>query len=82
MKKAKRYADGGLAEIAQSAQDMMGNVDSMANAINYGSGTSPVSTQPVGFGAITTMKKGGKVKAKSSRGDGCCIKGKTKGRMV
>jgi hypothetical protein len=32
------------------------------------------------------MKKGGKVKAKvssaSKRADGCCVKGKTKGRMV
>ena len=28
------------------------------------------------------MKKGGKVSSASKRGDGCCIKGKTKGRMV
>jgi hypothetical protein len=28
------------------------------------------------------MKKGGKVSSASSRGDGCAIKGKTKGRMV
>jgi hypothetical protein len=28
-----------------------------------------------------SMKKGGKVSA-SSRADGCCIKGKTKGRMI
>lgn len=27
------------------------------------------------------MKKGGKVSA-SSRADGCCVKGKTKGRMI
>ena len=26
--------------------------------------------------------KGGKVKASKGRGDGCCVKGKTKGRMV
>jgi hypothetical protein len=35
--------------------------------------------------AATGMKKGGKVKAKSSaskRADGCCVKGKTKGKMV
>jgi hypothetical protein len=32
----------------------------------------------------TAMKKGGKVKASSAskRADGCCVKGKTKGRMV
>ncbi len=30
----------------------------------------------------TMMKKGGKVSSASKRGDGCAIKGKTKGRMV
>ena len=28
------------------------------------------------------MKKGGTVSSASKRGDGCCIRGKTKGRMV
>ena len=28
------------------------------------------------------MKKGGKVSSASSRADGCCTKGKTKGRMI
>jgi hypothetical protein len=28
------------------------------------------------------FKKGGKVSSASSRADGCCTKGKTKGRMV
>ena len=28
------------------------------------------------------MKKGGKVSSASKRADGCCIKGKTKGRIV
>ena len=32
--------------------------------------------------ATKGMKKGGKVSSASKRGDGCCIKGKTKGRMV
>jgi hypothetical protein len=27
-------------------------------------------------------KKGGKVKSASSRADGCCVKGKTKGRII
>ena len=30
----------------------------------------------------TGMKKGGKVKSASKRADGCCIKGKTRGRIV
>ena len=29
-----------------------------------------------------TYKSGGKVSSASSRADGCCVKGKTKGRMV
>jgi hypothetical protein len=32
--------------------------------------------------AAKGMKKGGKVSSASKRGDGCCIKGKTKGRFV
>ena len=28
------------------------------------------------------MKKGGKISSASKRADGCCIRGKTKGRMV
>ena len=33
-------------------------------------------------GKISGYAKGGKVKASKGRGDGCCVKGKTKGRMV
>jgi hypothetical protein len=33
------------------------------------------------MGAVTGMKKGGKVSA-SKRADGCCVKGKTRGKMV
>jgi hypothetical protein len=31
---------------------------------------------------MMSKKKGGKVSSASSRADGCCVKGKTKGRMV
>ena len=30
----------------------------------------------------TKMKTGGKVSSASKRADGCCVKGKTKGRMI
>jgi hypothetical protein len=40
---------------------------------------TPAGEQPK---AGEGMKKGGKVSSASSRGDGCCVKGKTKGRMV
>lgn len=79
-KKVKRYQDGGLAGIAQSAQDLMGNVDNMANTINYGTGTpSGGATQPVGFEAVAGMRKGGSVKSSASkRADGIAIRGKTR----
>jgi hypothetical protein len=31
---------------------------------------------------LTGMKSGGKVSSASSRADGCCVKGKTKGRYI
>jgi hypothetical protein len=34
------------------------------------------------MGNQTGMAKGGKVSSASSRADGCCIKGKTRGKMV
>lgn len=33
-------------------------------------------------GYTPSMKAGGKVSSASKRADGCCVKGKTKGRMV
>ena len=77
-KKAKKYADGGLAAIADNASALMGDVDAMANKINYGSGTSTGSAQPLGFQAVTGMRKGGSVKSASARADGIAIRGKTR----
>jgi len=34
------------------------------------------------MGGVTGMKKGGKVSSASKRADGCCTKGKTRGKMV
>ena len=31
---------------------------------------------------VKPMKKGGKVSSASKRADGCCVKGKTKGKMI
>ena len=38
--------------------------------------------QQAAASGIKPMKKGGKVSSASKRADGCCVKGKTKGRMV
>jgi len=85
--KVKRYQSGGLAGISEAAQDLMSNVDNMANTINYGEPTSSGAVQPIGFNAIAEMKKGGMVKKKKLGGyvkaaDGIATKGKTKGRFV
>lgn len=37
---------------------------------------------PTGNPAPTGMKSGGKVKSASARADGCCVRGKTRGKMV
>jgi hypothetical protein len=87
MKKVKKYAEGGLAGLAETAESLMGEVDGMANNINYGSSTPSGNNQPLG---MLGMKKGGEVKASkapkassaSKRGDGIATKGKTKGRIV
>lgn len=82
-KKVKRFQGGGLSGIAESANELMGEVDGMANTINYGTSTATGSSEPVGFTAISGLKKGGVVKSSASkRADGIAIKGKTRGRMV
>ena len=82
-KKSKKYAEGGLAGLAESANALIGEVDSMANTINYGSSTATPSAQPLGFEAVSGFKKGGSVKSSASkRADGCAQRGKTRGRMV
>ena len=92
-KKVKKYAEGGLAGLAESAESLIGDVDNMANTINYGT-TSPKlggSSDSVGFGSVVGMKKGGSVKmakggsvksSASKRADGIAMRGKTRGRMV
>ena len=46
-----------------------------------GGGGGGMGTGKINRDISKNMKKGGKVTA-SSRADGCCVKGKTKGRMV
>ena len=48
--------------------------------LNKGTGGRAKPNLTVGFSG--TFKKGGKVSSASKRADGCCVKGKTKGRMV
>jgi hypothetical protein len=77
-KKVKKYAEGGLSGIADTATSLMSEVDGMANTINYGTSTATGSSEPIGFSAIAGMKKGGAVKSASARADGIAIRGKTR----
>jgi len=81
-RKIKKYADGGLAGIADTATSLMGDVNSITDKINYGTGTGFGAAGPVGFSAVSGMKKGGAVKsAASKRADGIAQRGKTRGKM-
>ena len=83
--KIKKYAEGGLAGIADSAESLMDEVGSMADTISYGKTGAPTggSMESPNVSAIAGFKKGGFVKSTASkRGDGCAKRGKTKGRMV
>jgi hypothetical protein len=55
---------------------------SAPSATDTGSGVNQTfniqPTAQAGQPAATTMKRGGKVKSASSRGDGCAIRGKTR----
>ena len=77
-KKVKKYAEGGLSGIADTATSLMNEVDGMANTINYGASNATGATEPVGFNSVTNMKKGGKVSSASKRADGIAIRGKTR----
>jgi hypothetical protein len=82
-KKVKKYAEGGLAGIAETAESLMGDVDSMADTVNYGSSTPTMGNlSPFNPNEIAAFKKGGEVFSPSKRIDGCAIRGKTKGRMI
>jgi hypothetical protein len=77
-KKVKKYAEGGLAGLAESAESLMGDVDNMANTINYGSSTPSIGNlKPFNPNEVGSFKKGGRVSA-SKRADGCAIRGKTR----
>jgi hypothetical protein len=60
-------------------------IDKMKEILNKpktGGGGGGAGIPKVGPKKPTDMKAGGKVSSASKRADGCCTKGKTKGRMV
>jgi len=88
--KVKGYMRGGKTQGYNDRLDeSMGarngsNSQSMASRRNESKGMEKSMGRGAYSGAATMMKKGGKVgkSSASSRGDGCAVKGHTKGRMV
>ena len=88
--KVKGYMRGGKTQGYNDRLDeSMGarngsNSQSMASRRNESKGMEKSMGRGAYSGASTMMKKGGKVgkSSASSRGDGCAVKGHTKGRMV
>lgn len=81
--KVKKYADGGNVDLTQQpTYPFYGNTPQAST-------TQPGMTQTFNIQPTATagqpqgMKKGGAVKSSASkRGDGCAMRGKTRGRMV
>jgi len=70
------------AALAQSSMiSPGGNTTAAGRGTAYGGGDLEKGMQG-GRMKKPSYKAGGKVSSASSRGDGCCVKGKTKGRMV
>jgi hypothetical protein len=86
-----RYADGGMTPVAgmpQSAFNQMNpSYGGSDTGLNNNAPLVAITNAPVGGPGEPAMRKGGKVKkmakgGASKRGDGCAVRGKTKGRMV
>ena len=67
-RKVKKLAGGGLSGIAETASSLMNEVDDMSNKINYGTEQTGGVAGPVGFSAVSGLKKGGQVKAMNAGG--------------
>jgi hypothetical protein len=81
----QKYIDEGKAEReARNAytKNYTGNTRSGGGGGGGASGSDMSFMKGLGNKPNPTYKKGGKVKSASARADGCCIKGKTKGRIV
>ena len=74
--KEKTVSDEAAAELLN--QEKSKRMASMANA-QRAHASENLTDDSVGYKGF---KKGGSVSSASSRADGCCVRGKTKGRMV
>ena len=77
----ERHLDGDAASVARGVSGAARMVGAAAKAPFARRARSDEEMGELSREVSKGMKKGGKVSA-SSRADGCCTKGKTKGRMV
>jgi len=70
------------AEAEQEFKDATKRAQSIKRQINSGENTNAMGDNYKRGGKVKKMASGGKVSSASSRADGCCTKGKTKGTMV
>jgi hypothetical protein len=81
-KKAAKATKGDASKQASMIAPHGVNVSTGRIASGVGSGSGSMGTGKMNRDISKNMKKGGKVSSASKRADGCCVKGKTKGRMV
>lgn len=86
-----RYADGGVTPVAGAPQSAFNQTNPSYGSdggLNNDAPLVAITNAPVGGSGMPAMRKGGKVKkmakggTASKRGDGCAMRGKTKGKMV
>jgi hypothetical protein len=70
-----KFGDSDKAKDAEKERD---DYKKQLAAMQAAQSPAPASAPPM----APRMKAGGKVSSASKRADGCCVKGKTKGRMV
>jgi hypothetical protein len=80
LKAKQKAAEKEAAKKAESYQRSM--LSPSGNAIKSSGGGGGGGMPKLNRDITKNMKTGGKVSSASKRADGCCVKGKTKGRMV
>ena len=80
------YTETGAERIKRKAyekanQDRGVSIEKQRNYERFGTTEQNIPAVDT-MGNVTGMKSGGKVSSASARADGCCVKGKTKGKMV
>ena len=63
-------------------KEILNSPKSGAKGPSGGGGSGGMGTGKMNRDISKNYKKGGKISSASKRADGCCVKGKTKGRMV